>query len=372
MAPADQPRVAIVHDYLTQRGGAERVVASMLRAFPDAALYTSLYDPPGTFPEFADVRIKASALNRVAVLRRHHRLALPFLAPVFSRSRIDAEALICSSSGWAHGVRTDGAKIVYCYSPARWLYQTQGYLGDGDRPLDRVGAAAVRSLGPWLRRWDRRAMESADRVIAASRAVAGMIAAIYGIEAEVVYPPVTLDAGGSRETVPGIDGSFFLCVARLLPYKRVDAVIAAFELLPDRKLVVVGDGPLHKRLLTSAPPNVVVIRRVTDSQLRWLYATARGLVSAAREDFGLTPLEAAAFGCPSAVLRDGGYCETVVEGKTGEFFERPAPELIARAVRRLEERRWASRALQAAAAAFGAAAFEDRLHRVVTGVLEPR
>ena len=130
--------VALVHDYLTQRGGAERVVLAMRRAFPSAPLYTSLYDPQGTFPEFQDAEVRTSSLNRIPGLRQHHRAALPLLAPTFSRFRIDAGVALCSSSGWAHGARVTGRKVVYCHTPARWLYQSDRYLG---RPGDTGGAA---------------------------------------------------------------------------------------------------------------------------------------------------------------------------------------------------------------------------------------
>src|SRR5437868_3905298 len=121
-------RVAIVHDYLTQRGGAERVVLSMLKAFPKALVYTSLYDPNSTFQEFRNIEVRTLPIDRIGTLRRNHRLALPLLAPAFSQLKVDADVVICSSSGWAHGVKTDARKVVYCYTPARWLYQPDRYL----------------------------------------------------------------------------------------------------------------------------------------------------------------------------------------------------------------------------------------------------
>ena len=131
--------VAIAHDYLTQAGGAERVVLDLAGAFPDAPIYTTLYHPEGTFPEFAELPIRTGPLNRVGLLRRDHRLAFPALAPVVSRTRIDADTTIASSSGWAHGMRATGRLVVYCHAPARWLYQTAAYLGrdDGRNLADR-------------------------------------------------------------------------------------------------------------------------------------------------------------------------------------------------------------------------------------------
>ncbi len=324
-------RVALVHDYLTQRGGAERVVLAMTRAFPEAPLYTSLYDPAGTFPEFADVDVRPLPLNGIGVLRRRHRLALPLLAPAFSRLRVAADVTLCSSSGWAHGARVDGRKVVYCHAPARWLYQTDRYLR-GRPAVVRAVAGGIRRP---LARWDRAAAASADRYLANSTVVAERVRAAYGIDAEVVPPPPALTPAGRADLVPGVDRGFVLAVSRLLPYKNLDAVVRAFAELPDDRLVLVGRGPWEETLRGLAGPNVSILGGVTDEELRWLYGHSNGLVAASHEDFGLTPLEGATFGKPSAVLRWGGFLDTVVEGTTGVFFDRPQPAEIAAAVRRL-------------------------------------
>ncbi len=199
--------LALVHDYLTQQGGAERVVLALAAAFPDAPLFTSLYDPERTFPEFAHHDVHTLPLDRIAVLRDHHRLALPLLAPAFSRLRVDAEVVLCSSSGWAHGARVGGRKVVYCHTPARWLYQADRYL-DGSSLFSAAGLAA---LSPTLRRWDRRAAASADRYLVNSSAVKARVADLYGIEADVVPPPVdhrgrrtARGAGRARAGVPPV------------------------------------------------------------------------------------------------------------------------------------------------------------------------
>jgi glycosyltransferase involved in cell wall biosynthesis len=361
-----EPRVAIVHDYLTQRGGAERVVVSMLKAFPGAPVYTSLYHADGTFEDFRRVEIRRSFLDRVAPLRPRHRLALPLLAPAFSRLRVDADVAVCSSSGWAHGAAGRARKVVYCHTPARWLYQTDRYLGD------RGGAArlAVGLLGGPLRRWDRRAAGTADRYLANSTVVRDRIQAVYGIEAELLPPPPALDPEGPVRAVDGLDPGFFLCVSRLLPYKNVDAVMAAFARLPSERLVVVGAGPEADRLRRVAPANVVLAGTVEDEELRWLYARSVGIVAASYEDFGLTPLEAAAFGKPSAALRWGGFADTVVDGETGVFFDEPEPASIAAAVRACLGENWSVETLGRHAAAFSERRFVDRLRDVVASVAE--
>jgi glycosyltransferase involved in cell wall biosynthesis len=353
--------VAIVHDYVTQRGGAERVLLSMLKAYPAAPLYTSLYSPRTTFPEFQRRTIRTSKLNRLPFLRRHHRLALPMLAPAVSRLHVPANVVLCSSSGWAHGVTSEGRKIVFCHAPARWLYQTDAYLGRR-RPIARSVVSLLRSP---LARWDRQAAAGAHRYLANSTMVRRQILEHYGIEAEVVPPPHSIDPQGEMKPVEGVDAGFFLCVSRLLPYKHVDAVIEAFQDLPGERLLVVGRGPEERRLRSIAPSNVELLGGSSDAELRWLYASTAGLVAASFEDYGLTPLEAAAFGRPTAALRWGGYLDTVHEGETGVFFDRPEPELIRRAVIELANGAFPEVGLRAHAAAYSEERFIDRLRALV-------
>lgn len=352
--------VALVHDYLTQRGGAERVALIMTRAFPGAPLHTSLYEPGETFPEFAAVEVRTLPLNALAPLREHHRLALPLLAPAFSRLRIEADVAVCSSSGWAHGARAEARKIVYCHTPARWLYQQERYLRG--RGLVLRGIAAT--VQPWLVRWDKAAAASADRYLANSSAVAGRIARIYGIEAEVLPPPPALTPEGPESPIEGLEPEFMLCVSRLLPYKNVDAVVQAFAALPEERLVVAGTGPDQAALRTLATPNVTFLGRVEDAELRWLYGHCRALVAASHEDFGLTPLEAATFGKPSVVLRWGGFLDTVEEGETGIFFETPTARAVSDAVRQLAALDWDGQVIQANVARFSEARFVERLQEV--------
>lgn len=355
--------VALAHDYLTQRGGAERVVLALCRAFPDTTVYTSLYEPATTFPEFRDRDVRPLWLDRVGLLRERHRLALPLLPLAFGSTRIDADVVVCSSSGWAHGIRTDGRKIVYCHSPAKWLYRRDDYLGSHPSAAARLG---LRLLDPYLRAFDRRAAHSADTYIANSTYVREQIWAAYGIDAEVLHPPASLDPDGPAEAVPGIDPGFLLTVARLLPYKHVAETVGAFRLLPEQRLVVVGEGPEAAALRSSLPENVRLLGEVSDARLRWLYARCVGLIAASREDFGLTPVEAASFGKPVAALRWGGYLDTVVPDVTGVLFDRPTHSEIAEGVQRILELEWREDAIRAHAATFSEERFAARLTQIVS------
>ncbi|MGI8685800.1 MAG: glycosyltransferase [Acidimicrobiales bacterium] len=335
--PLARARVAIVHDYVSQRGGAERVVLSMLKAFPGALLYTGVYEPDETFPEFAQHDVRPLWTNRIGAVRRDHRKGL-FLYPfAFQSLRVDADVVLCSSSGFAHGVRTTGRKIVYCYTPPRWLYdQAELYLSGWPRPV----SAMMKVTGPAFRAWDRRAAASADQYLTTSTVVRQRVRVAYGRQAEIVPPPVAEFVTGCRSPVTVLEPHFVLCVARLLTYKNVDKVIVAFEDLPDKRLVVVGDGPEAGRLAALAGANVTLLPEVDDAQLAWLYANCTGVVSAAHEDFGLTVVEAAACGKPVAVLRAGGFLDTVTEGETGVFFDEPEARSIAKAVEQLFEGVW--------------------------------
>lgn len=356
------PSVALVHDYLTQRGGAERVVLSMTQAFPEAPIFTSLYDPDGTFPAFRSKDIRTTTLDRVGLLRRHHRLALPLLAPTFSRLRVEADVLICSSSGWAHATRSTGAKVVYCYTPARWLYQPERYLA-ARRRLVAGGALSV--LGGSLRTWDRRNAATANRYLTISTDVQRRVRELYGLQAEVLAPPVTIDADGPQDGVADVGQGFFLCVSRLLAYKNVDAVVRAFAAMPGRRLVVVGSGPQARQLRRSASANICLLSGVSDDQLRWLYANSRLVVAAGYEDFGLTPLEGAAFGRPAVALRWGGFLDTIVSGKTGLFFDSPDPEAIVNAVAEADTTPWCESAIRAHAARYTESRFLKRLRAII-------
>jgi glycosyltransferase involved in cell wall biosynthesis len=353
--------VALVHDYLTQRGGAERVLLSMHRAFPEAPIYTSLFQPDATFADFSDADVRVLPLDRVSVLRRNHRLALPLLPVAFSALKVRAHVVICSSSGWAHGVRTDGRKIVYCYTPARWLYQTDRYLGQGRR----AARIAIRLIRPLLVRWDRKAARSAHRYLTQSTVVRERIRAAYGIDAEMLPAPHSFRDDGLSASPDGLQPGYFLVVSRLLPYKNLDAVVTAFRMLPGARLVVAGAGPLAGRLIEAAGRNVKFLGSVTDKQLAWLYANCLGVIAAAYEDYGLVPLEAAAFGKPAAAFRWGGFLDTVVEGRTGTFFDDPTPPQISDAVTRLQNSDFDSVSIRAHAAQYSEERFIEKLRGIV-------
>jgi glycosyltransferase involved in cell wall biosynthesis len=359
------PVVAIAHDYLTQRGGAERVVLAMHRAFPEATIYTTLYHPEGTYPEFRDAKIVTSPLNKVALFRRDHRLALPLL-PLASRMlRVRGDVILASSTGWAHGFDMRGKILVYCHSPARWLYLTRQYLG-GPAWRSPVGWALT-LLKPYLLRWDRRAARRADRYVVNSNVVQQRVKDVYGLDVEVIHPPHSVDTTGELSPIEGLEtfvgeGGHFLIVSRLLPYKNVDKAIEAFRGLQQR-LLVIGAGPQLEKLEASRPGNVQIASNVSDAQLRWAYKHCAAVLAPSYEDFGITPLEAGAWGKPTIALREGGYLDTIAEGSTGVFMGDTAPATIREAVAAFRPELWDPQAIIEHAGLFSEDRFRERLQR---------
>jgi glycosyltransferase involved in cell wall biosynthesis len=350
-----QPRVAVVHDYLSQRGGAERVTLSLMKAFPNARLITSVYEPDLTFPEFGQYDIETTWLNKVPAFRRDPRRALPLLASAFSRYEVEGvDIVVCSSSGWAHGIKAPGIpKLVYCHSPARWLYESADYFAG--KPSYVIKAARP-GLAP-LRRWDRRAARSVDHYLVTSSTVQTRLMRAYGRSAPIVHPPTNL-GGGDGEPVPGIEPGFLLVVSRRRGYKHVSIVCEAVEKMPGERLVVVGglpdrDDPWCDR--------AIGLMDLTDEQLRWMYANCKALVATSYEDFGLTPIEAYSSGRPAIVLRRGGYLDSTIEGVTGIFVEEPTCAAVMGAVRQLGETAFDSEAIMRHSVQFSESAFITRM-----------
>jgi glycosyltransferase involved in cell wall biosynthesis len=202
--------------------------------------------------------------------------------------------------------------------------------------------------------------------VVSSSVVARRVLGTYGIEAEVIPPPPGLGPDGPETAVVDVEPGYFLCVSRLLPYKNVDAVIAAVSRIEGGRLVIVGNGPDHSRLSKYASSGVKFVGCIGDSELRWLYRHTRAVVAASYEDYGLTPLEAASFGRPSVVLREGGFLDTVVEGTTGVFFDRPQSDDIARALGALTSRSWDPDALLRHASSFSETRFVERIQEVIS------
>lgn len=351
-------QVALGHDYLNQQGGAERVVLELTRMFPEAPLYTSLYRRRSTFPEFEDLDVRASFLDHLPVDNGFRSLLPMYPAAMGALGRIDADLLLTSSSGWAHGmrVRPGGRTVVYCHNPARWLYGEE-YLGASATRQRMIGP-----LRPWLRRWDLAAARRADAYVANSRTTQSRIKACYGIDSTVVHPPVEV-----RRFTPTPRGERLLVVSRLLPYKRVGLVVEAAT-KAGVGLDVVGTGPELDRLKALAGPGVTFHGRAEDWTVTQLMQNCRAFCLPGVEDFGITAVEAQAAGKPVIALSAGGALETVDPGTTGVFFNEPTHDAFLDALRTCDDMRTDPHVIAMRSYRFSPGAFRVRLLEVLERV----
>ena len=360
-------RIAIVHDWLDTWGGAENVLAALLDLYPDADLYAIVdFLTEENRARLGGRRICTSFIQHLPFARRHFRKYLPLMPRAVERFDLSGYDLIISSShAAAKGAMTGPNQfhICLCYSPARYAWELEHqYLGDAGLNRWPVAGFARRAMRRF-REWDLRASKRVDRFVTISAYVARRIERCYGRAAQVIYPPVDV----VRYSVAAAERSpFYLTLSRLVPYKRVDLLVAAFAGMPERQLVVAGDGPNMRTLAAAAPANVRLVGRVTDAERDRLLATARAFVFAAEEDFGIAPLEAQACGTPVIAFCRGGAAETLrgldAPAPTGVFFAEQTSAAIRDAVIRFEQSadRITASACRANAQRFDIAAFRQR------------
>jgi glycosyltransferase involved in cell wall biosynthesis len=342
MAPARRMRVALVHDWLDTWRGGENVLAEIVALYPDADLFALVdFLPDASRPRLGDKRARTSFLQRLPFARTHFRSFLPLMPRAVEAFDLAPYDLVISSShAVAKGAMTSAAQthVCYCHSPMRYAWDLR------EQYLDQTGygrgprGAIVRRVLDYLQRWDRAASARVDRFVANSAHIRERIARCYGRDAAVIYPPVDVDFFTPDATVTAPAArSYYVTASRWVPYKRVDMVAAAFRELPERRLIVVGDGPEAARIRAAAGRNVELVGEVPRERLRELLRGARAFVFAAEEDFGILPVEAQACGTPVIAYGKGGSLETVRgpgdAGPTGAFFAEQRPGAIAAAVR---------------------------------------
>lgn len=359
-------RMAIVHDFLIQMGGAENVVEEVALAYPEAPIYTSATFGENLYQVFKSDRVRNSWMQRMPGMRKHHKKFF-FLYPfAFKSLRIeDADLAWISSTAFSKWIpKPNGMRFVcYCHTPPRYFWNSDEYLeNEISNPLLR---GFVRMLVPIFRWSDKRQSRKIDLFLANSKNVQDRISRCYGRDSIVVYPPVDVN----RFQVSERSEDFFLIVSRLVGYKRIDlAVKACTE--TGRKLVIVGDGPDRKRLEKLAGPNVEFLGRAPDEKVTELMATCRGFIFPGCEDFGITPVEAQACGKPVIAYRGGGALETVVEGETGVYFEEPTSESLATALEHFDRVKWSIPAIRKNAERFSTEVFLQRTREVLDEFLE--
>lgn len=361
-------RVALVHDYLTQYGGAERVLEELALLFPDAPIFTLLYDEEATGRAFAGRTIHTSFLQRLPFASSWYRL-LPIVMPL-AIERFDLSAydvVISSSSSFAKGVitREDAIHICYCHTPTRFAWLDYKKIA-GVSLYPKWLAPFVPLVLPYIRLWDRLASRRVDVYVCNSRYIRDKIYKYYRVGARLVYPPVHT----KRFTI-GQAGERFLLVGRMLPYKRFDIVIEAFNKtgLP---LTVVGSGPEYERLHRMAKGDIRFLGNVSDERLAAFYASSRALLFPQEEDFGISALESMAAGVPLIAYQAGGALEYVREGENGVFFSEQTSASLNEAIERFERMSFNPEAVRASVLRFDRTCFAKQMMELVEQSIRER
>jgi glycosyltransferase involved in cell wall biosynthesis len=354
------PRVALVHDFLLDVRGAERVFAAICDAWPEADVFTAVYDEKGTEGRFVARSPRTSFLQHVRPTARTFRPLLPlYPRAIESLDLRGYELVISSSSAWAHGVLADpgAVHVCYCHNPFRYAW-TEMDATVAARPWPLRSPLAT-LLTRW-RQWDRAAARRVDRYVANSVLTASRVREYFGREAHVLHPPVELD-----RFRPGKVGGHYLVVAELMAHKRIGVAVEAFNRLR-MPLVVVGDGPEGRHLRRLAGPTVTFTGRLPDPEVAGLMRSARALVVTAAEEFGIAAVESLASGRPVIAIASGGVQEVVRPGWTGVYFDRSDPESLAETVAGFDPLGVDPRACVAAARRFAIPRFQHTL-RVLVG-----
>ena len=357
-------RVALIHDFLLDVRGAERVFAALCDQFPQADLFTAVYDEEGTEGWFAHRSVNTSFLQRLRPTAKTFRPLLP-LYP-YAMESLDLtgyDLVISSSSAWAHGVLVDpeAVHVCYCHNPFRYAWNAREQTLREHAPLTRAALGIV--LKRW-RMWDFIAAQRVDTYVTNSETTRRRINRYFARDASVLHPPVQT----SRFTPADAPGDSYVVLSELMPHKRIELAVRAFDRL-GKKLIVVGNGPDARRLRRMAGPSVHFTGRVSDAEAATLLSSARALVVTATEEFGIAAVEAQAAGRPVIALREGGARETVVDGVTGAFFEEPTVESLVDAVRRFDVEAIDPAACVRNADRFDVARFEAGMREVVAGAL---
>jgi glycosyltransferase involved in cell wall biosynthesis len=349
-------KVALVHDWLNQIGGAENVLITLKEIFPHAPVFTSIYDRERMPPVMREWEIHTSALDRIPGVYRNHQAALPLYPFVWEQFDFSSfDVVLSNKSGFCHGIITSPRTLhlCYCLTPTRYLWSTESYLQR--EGVGRLRRAVLPPLLTALRLWDQNAARRVDHFAAISSAVQQRIAKFYSAGSKVIYPPVETERFKPRET-----GDYYFIVSRLIPYKRIDLAVEAFARL-GLPLVIAGDGRDRARLEAIAAPNVRFLGRVSDDDLVEWMGGARAFIFPGEEDFGIAPLEAASAGVPVIAYAAGGALDTVVEGESGIFFQHQTVESLMNAVHRFQSMTFQKAIIRATAMQFDVDAFRRHI-----------
>jgi glycosyltransferase involved in cell wall biosynthesis len=346
-------RVAVIHDWLTGMRGGEAVLEGILDALPEAEIFTLFHFPGSVSQKIESRTIHTSDVQSLATRVRDYRHLLPLFPRAARKWDFSAYDLIVSSSHCvAKGVDAKGKPhLCYCHTPMRYIWDRFDDYFPRSRPLRR---AAMMSIAPWLRRWDVETAKEVTRFVANSNFVRDRIRRHYDRDAAIVHPYV--DDAFLEAPLRDDRDDYHIVVSALVPYKRIDLAVDA-ALAAGKRLVVIGGGPLLEELRRRGGPNVELLGSVSRGEVIERLARARSLILPGVEDFGITPLEAMALGTPVVALKAGGVLDSVIEGRTGIFFDRDEVDALRRALDEVEARQWDRTILRARAAEFSRTRF---------------
>ena len=363
-----RPRIALVHDWLNQQGGAENVLLELSRLFPTAPIHTSFHDKTLVDPAFDGLDIRTTWMQRLPLWRTHHQALMPIYPLAFASTQIaEAEVVISNCSAFCKGIRVprNAIHVCYCLTPTRFVWMPDMYLAREHAPI------WARLLLPfvlaWARRWDLRAALHVTRFVAISTAVAKRIQHFYGRSACVVHPPVDVD----RFTPSTEVGDHFLIVSRLVPYKRIDLAVRTCTAL-SMPLRIIGTGRDEANLRAIAGPTIEFLGRLPDREVSNEMARCRAFLFPGEEDFGIAPVEAQAAGRPVVAYKGGGALDTVVDGATGILFQTQTVESLSAALRHARHVSFATEDMVTNARRFSPDKFRNALVAVVDDTLRER
>ncbi len=356
-------KVALVHDYLNQMGGAERVVMALHEIYPDAPIYTSIYDPKLVDPAFRKMDIRTSFMQKFPMVTKHHQPYLPFYP--FAMESLDLrgyDLVLSSSSAFGKGVitRPETMHICYCHTPMRWCWNYEEYVER--EQLGKMARRILPFLITGLRSWDQTSSMRVDHFIANSPVIAERIQKYYRRDAVVIPPPVEASRFTFDPTIQPED--YFLIVSRLIPYKRIDLAIEACNRLR-LPLVIIGSGRDLERLKKLAGPTIRFMGRLSDQEVLSYYARCRAFLFPGEEDFGITPLEAQASGRPVIAYGVGGALASVVDGVTGVFFKKQTVESLAEVLATFNEQRYDRQVIRSHALEYDMPRFHRRIQQFI-------
>jgi glycosyltransferase involved in cell wall biosynthesis len=354
-------KLALVHDWLNQIGGAEDVLASLVDLFPNRPIYTSIY-APDLMPDFyREWDIRRLWLDRMPGIHRHHQPYLPLYPLAWGGLDLSAyEVILSNKSGFCHGVQhgPDTLHICYCLAPTRYVWQLESYVA-----REGLGGAALTALRPLvsaLKRWDFQAAQRVDHFIAISTEIQQRIKDYYQRDSVIIYPPVDTQRFQPSNTVE----DYFLIVSRLIPYKRIDLAVQAATRL-NLPLKIGGKGRDMERLQSMAGPTVEFLGYVPDDDLPDLMARCKAFIFPGLEDFGITPVQAQAAGRPVIAYGGGGALDTVIPGKTGEHFHELTVDALAAVMRDFDASRYDPRVVRTHAEQFDSRVFQQQITNYV-------